>query len=102
MRPLENGSSADGEILVALVAAVEAYALARRDVLGSSADWAAHAVWPHARLEIDASRLPVGEHLEKLKGADCNPIHVQIPFRCPTSRRTAIRDSMNVRFLWCR
>ena len=45
MRPLENRAGADGEVLLALVAAVEA-ALARRDPLAEAANRAARAVRP--------------------------------------------------------
>ena len=67
MRPLENRSGANREVLLALVAAIEAV-LARRDPLAKAANRATRAIRPKTRFKIDARRLLVGEHLEKLEG----------------------------------
>jgi hypothetical protein len=67
VRPLENRTSANREILFALVAAIEA-ALARRDALAKPADRAADAVRPEAAFEINPRRLLIREHCEKLEG----------------------------------
>ncbi len=67
MRPLEDRPGADGEILFALVAAVEA-TLARRDALAEAAVRTTDAVRPQTAFEVDPRRLLVREHLEKLEG----------------------------------
>jgi hypothetical protein len=58
---------ADGEILLALVAAVEA-ALTLRDPLAKAADRAADAVRPEPAFKIDPGGLLVRKHCEKLEG----------------------------------
>lgn len=71
VRPLENGSGADAERFLALETAIQtgrviAYALAK------PANRAARAFRPEPPFEVDAGRLIVGEHLEKLERADCD------------------------------
>lgn len=69
MRPLENRSSPNGEVLFALIAAIEAF-LSGRDPLAKSADGATRAVRPKARFKIGARRLLIREHLEKLESGN--------------------------------
>ncbi len=73
VRTLKNRAGSDGEVLLALVAAVVAI-LAYRDALTDAADWADDAIRPEARFKVDAGRLLIGEHLEKLEGADCGVV----------------------------
>jgi hypothetical protein len=69
MRPLENRSGANREVLFALIAAIEAF-LARRDPLAKAANRAARAVQPKASFKVDARRVLVREHLEKLESGN--------------------------------
>ena len=80
MGALENRAGSHGEILLALVAAVVTI-LAHRDALADPADRANDASGPEARFEVDTGRFLIGEHLEKLKGADCSVVvHVTFSF----------------------
>src|SRR5208337_5226816 len=71
---LENGSSADCEVKLALIAAVKA-SLAGRDAILTGAGWASYAFGPEARFQVDSCCLLIGEHLEKLKCADGRTAH---------------------------
>ena len=64
---LEDGAGPDGEVFLALVAAVEAI-LARRDALAKATAGARGAVRPKALFHVDSSCFRVGKHLEKLEG----------------------------------
>ncbi len=66
MRAFHDGAGADGEVFLALVAAVVA-ALARRDAITGAANRAARAVRPQAALKPDARRFCIWDHLEKLE-----------------------------------
>ena len=74
VRPLENGSRADGEIEVTGVAAVEA-ALACGDALQAFARRANDAVLPEPGFEVEPCGLGIREHLEKLKRGYCAFAH---------------------------
>ena len=74
VRPLEDGSGADREVELAWVTAVIA-ALARRDPIKRSARRADRAVRPEPRFQAEPGALLIGEHLEKLEGADGGLAH---------------------------
>ncbi len=69
MRAPEDGASADGEVLLAGVAAVKAI-FPGRDALPALAGRANRPLWPQAPLKVLPGRLLIGESLEKLEGAD--------------------------------
>jgi hypothetical protein len=75
VRPLENRACTNGEIELALVAAVESLAFAGGDAILTSTRRAGGAFGPKTALEVDASGRFVREHLEELKGADCALAH---------------------------
>lgn len=81
VRPLENRACTDGEIQLALVAAVEALALAGGDVILTAARWADGAFRPQTAFEVHPRRGFVGEHLKELKGADRALAHGGNPWR---------------------
>jgi hypothetical protein len=74
MRPLEDRASADREIKLAFVAAMEA-SLARRNAILTSAGWTGNTFRPEATFEVGSGGFLVGEHLEQLKGADSRTAH---------------------------
>ena len=82
--PLENRACANGEIEQAGIASVEA-ALARPDALRLAASWAGGPVRPAPRLEIRASALLIGEHLEQFKCADRGFAHAMSNLRVPSA-----------------
>lgn len=67
VRALEDRAGANGEILLALVAAVIA-ALAGRDPIAETAVRAANAIRPEPSFEVDPRSFLIGKHLEKLEG----------------------------------
>lgn len=69
MGPLEYGPGADGEVLVAVIAAVESI-LPSCDVRSRPADRASHAVLPPPTFQVQPGSFLVREHLEKLERAD--------------------------------
>jgi hypothetical protein len=77
MRPLENGCCPNREIQLASIAAVEA-ALASRDSILTGARRAGNSIRPKTGLKVNPCCLLVGEHCEKLKGADCALAHEPI------------------------
>jgi hypothetical protein len=77
MGPLENRCCADGEIQLALIAAVEA-TLASRDAILTGASWAGNPIRPKAGLKVNPRCLLVGEHCEKLEGRNCALAHEPI------------------------
>jgi hypothetical protein len=79
VRPLENRSGSDREVLLALVAAIKSV-FARRNALAKSAHGTARAVRPKASLKIGPRRLLVGKHLEKLESGDCAFGHRATPW----------------------
>jgi hypothetical protein len=80
VRPLEDGSCTNREVKLALVATVKA-SFARRDAVLTGACWTGNAVGPETALKVCPGRLFVGEHLEKLKGADGRTAHGLLPIR---------------------
>jgi hypothetical protein len=72
---LKDGPGADGEVELALIAAVEA-GLTGRDAILTGAGWASNAFRPEARLQVEPRCLFIGKHLEKLEGADCRAGHL--------------------------
>ena len=68
MRPLKDGASADGEVLLALVAAIEA-ALAGRDAILAAACWADRAIRPQTRFEVKPCGLRVWNQGKEFKSA---------------------------------
>ena len=88
MGPLEDGPGADGEILLAGVAAVEA-ARPAGDALSAVADRANLTVRPAAALQVQPCCFLIREHLEKLEGADGQiVIHAGFPSFAATSQWT--------------
>jgi hypothetical protein len=77
VRPLEYGSGADCEVLLASIAAVES-ALAYCDPISLRAHYARRAIRPESRFEVNPRSLLVGEHREQLESADCALAHEQI------------------------
>ena len=75
---LEYRAGAHREVLLALVAAVEA-ALPRRDPLAQAADRAARAIRPKPAFKVDPRRLLVREHREKLEGRNGALAHGPTP-----------------------
>lgn len=69
MRALEYRTSANGEILLALIAAIIA-AFARRDAVCQATNWAARTVGPEPRFQIGPRAFLIRKHLEKLESAD--------------------------------
>ena len=69
VRPLEDGAGADGEILFALIAAIEA-TLARRDPLAKAADRATRTIRPEPFFQAPPGSFLIGDHLEKLEGGN--------------------------------
>ena len=78
VRPLEDRAGANREIHLALIAAVVA-SLARGNAVAGAAGRATRTLWPEPAFQVDASRLLVGEHLEKLVDRDGGLAHGQIP-----------------------
>lgn len=74
MRPLENRCCPHREVQFASIAAIEA-TLASRDAILTRASWAGNPIRPEAGLKVKPCCLLVGEHCEKLKGADCALAH---------------------------
>lgn len=58
-----------GKIEIARIAAIKSI-FAHRDPFAARADWAADAVRPQARLQVEPRRFGIGEQFENLKGAD--------------------------------
>ena len=75
---LHNRAGADGEILLALITAVEA-ALAGRDPLAEAAYRTTRAVRPQAALKPHPRRLRVGNQFEKLEGRNRALAHGVVP-----------------------
>jgi hypothetical protein len=61
MGPFEDGPGANGEVLFALVAAVEA-ALSDGDAIAESTERTEDTIRPKAAFEVDTSGLLIGEH----------------------------------------
>src|SRR4051794_4712913 len=78
VRPLEDRASANREIRLALVAAVVS-ALARGDTVADAAGGAARALRPEPTFQVDATRLLIGEHFEKLVDRNGGLAHGPIP-----------------------
>lgn len=74
MRPLEDRCRANGEVQLALIAAVVA-AFANCDALACDARGADGAVGPKPRFQIHPCCFLIGEHLEELQRADCALAH---------------------------
>lgn len=74
MRPLKDGCCPHREIQLASIAAVEA-TLASCNAILTRARWAGDSIGPKAGLKVKPCCLLVGEHCEKLKGADCALAH---------------------------
>jgi hypothetical protein len=83
MRPLEDGSRADCEVLLASIAAVEA-TLTHCDPISLRAHYACRAVRPEPRFEVNPRSLLVREHREQLESADCALAHEQIVLKSLT------------------
>ena len=74
MRPLENRCRADGEVQLALIAAVEAV-FAGSDTFVPCTSRAGSSIRPKAGLKVNPRCLLVGEHCEKLEGRNCALAH---------------------------
>ena len=74
VRTLEDRPSTDGEIELALIAAVEA-SLTGRDAILTGASWARNTFRPKTTLKVDAGGFLVWEHLKQLEGADSRTAH---------------------------
>ena len=97
VRPLEDGSRADGEIKLALIAAVKA-SLAGRDAILTGASWARNTFRPKTTLKVDAGGFLVWEHLEKLERADGRTAHSCIhPFSISSDARPSALRVMTER-----
>ena len=79
VRPLENRSGSNREVLFALIAAIKS-ARPNRNTFAKPTNRAARAIRPEAAFEINPRRLLVGEHLEKLEGRNCALGHRATPW----------------------
>ena len=74
MRPLEDRTSTDREIKLALIAAMKA-SLAGRDTVLTGTSWAGYSLRPETTLKVNAGRLLIREHLEQFEGTDGRSTH---------------------------
>jgi hypothetical protein len=79
VRPLENRSGSNREVLLALIAAIKA-ALASRNPVAKTAHRAARSVRPKAAFKVNPRRLLVREHLKKLESGNCALGHRATPW----------------------